>query len=655
MVGASPVDLIKSKIDLVQLVSTYVPGVKKSGRNWWACCPFHNEKTPSFCIWPEDDRWKCFGCGLGGDAFAFVMRQENLDFPGAIKLLAEKAGVQLDDRPRRPEDTARKHRLLELNAAASLWFHAMLLEHPSGAKARAFVDRRNLNHQTVLDFQLGYAPESWDGLRNHLVERGYSPDEQLATGVLHESERGQPYDRFRNRLIYPIRDVTGHIVAFGGRDLGEEKKSAKFINSPQTDLFDKSATLYALDKAKNGIRDRDQVIIVEGYADAIMAHQYGETNVVCSMGTSLTERQLEQIKRLTTNLVLALDPDTAGDIAADRGVEIGQQVFDRELVPVLSVSGLVRLESRLKADIRVMSLPRGKDPDEVIHEDLELWRQLVTQALPLMEYKFQQIVAKHDLTNAKGKAELVDELGTELALIPDRLQQHHYIGRLAQRLAGVAGTFQLREADLHEAVTRARQRKQAQMRHAGLKAQGPGLGTRSQDSPEQTYDGDGAADRQAPTARPDTAMPLRLDAEDFLVMRALRYLDDAHLWSQNLRAEEVVKTENREVVQFLLARLDEGSAVDEPPESIAQHMGYLQQLAELEPEIPEEQRAGEFERLVLKLREQAAVRKQVERATLLAQTDGDRARDVEVGALDDLAALHLSKFELGQRTVLTRN
>lgn len=655
MVGAGPVDLIKSKIDLVQLVSTYVAGVKKSGRNWWACCPFHNEKTPSFCIWPEDDRWKCFGCGLGGDAFAFVMRQENLDFPGALKLLAEKAGVQLDDRPRRPEDTARKRRLLELNAAASLWFHSMLLEHPSGAKARDFVDRRNLNHQTVLDFQLGYAPDSWDSLRNHLTERGYSPDEQLATGVLHESDRGQPYDRFRNRLIYPIRDAAGHIVAFGGRDLGEEKKSAKFINSPQTELFDKSATLYALDRAKNGIRERDQVIIVEGYADAIMAHQYGENNVVCSMGTSLTERQLEQIKRLTTNLVLALDPDTAGDIAADRGVEIGQQVFDRELVPVISVSGLVRLESRLKADIRVMSLPRGKDPDEVIHEDLQLWQRLANEALPLMEYKFQQIVGKHDLTNAKGKAELVDELGMELALIPDRLQQHHYIGRLAQHLAGVAGTFQLREADLHEAVTTARQRKQAQLRKTGARAQSSVFQDRDQGTTEQTHDGSEVPDRQAPHARPQTSIPLGLDAEDFLVMRALRYLDDALLWSQNLRADEVVKTENREVVQFLLTGLEKGPITDEPPESIAQHMAYLQQLAELEPEIPEDKRAGEFERLVLKLREQAAVRKQAERATLLAQTDGDRARDVEVGALDDLAALHLSKFELGQRTVLTRN
>jgi DNA primase len=654
MVAASPVDRIKSKIDLVQLVSTYVPGLKKSGRNWWACCPFHNEKTPSFCIWPEDDRWKCFGCGAGGDVFAFVMRQENLDFPGALKLLAEKAGVPLEDRPRRPEDTARKRRLLDLHAAASLWFHSMLLEHPCGAKARDFVERRHLTHQTVLDFQLGYAPDAWDSLRSHLLERGYSIEEQLAAGVLHESDRGQPYDRFRDRLIYAIRDAGGHIVAFGGRDLGEDKKAAKFINSPQTELFDKSATLYALDRAKNAIRQRDQVIVVEGYADAIMAHQYGETNVVCSMGTSLTERQLEQIKRLTTNLVLALDPDTAGDIAAGRGVEVGQQVFDRELVPVLTMTGLVRMESRLKADIRVMSLPRGKDPDEVIYEDLDLWRRLVGEALPLMEYKFQQIVAKHDLTNAKGKAELVEELGSELALIPDRLQQHHYIGRLVQRLAGTAGTFQLREADLHEAVTRARQRRQAQLRSAARNQEPQARGQEAGDTRQEPEPGSDAAGARPPVPGADGAAPLRLEPEDFLVMRALRYLDDAHLWSQNLRTEEVVKSENREVLRFLLARLEKQSAAGDPPESIAQHVRYLQQLAELEPEIPEDKRAAEFDRLVLKVREQAAVRKQAERATLLAQTDGDRARDVEVGALDDLATLHASKFELGQRTLLTR-
>ena len=628
MAAGSPVDLIKAKIDLVQLAAARLPDLHKRGRNWWACCPFHNEKTASFCIWPEDGRWKCFGCGESGDVFSFVMRDQNLSFADALKALAEKAGVELDDRPRRPEDSALKKRLLELHAAASVWFQKQLLEHPSAAHARAFVERRNLTHQTVLDFQLGYAPDSWDGLRSHLVQQGYAVDEQLAAGVLHESDRGQPYDRFRNRLIYPIKDGGGHIIAFGGRDLGEEKRSAKFINSPQTELFDKSATLYALDRAKNDIRSRDQVIVVEGYADAIMAHQYGETNVVCSMGTSLTERQLEQIKRLTTNLILALDPDTAGDIAAGRGVEIGQQVFDRELVPVLSVNGLVRLEARLKADIRVMSLPRGKDPDEVIHEDLAVWRSCVEKALPLLEYKFEQIVAKHDLADARSKSALVDELGAELALIPDRIQQKHYMGRLADRFGGKAGPLQLREEDLHEAVTRARQRRQGADRAKAAPA-----------SPAAEF----------------RSVPLRLDCEDFLVMRALRYLDDTPMWSQTLRTDEVVKTENREVLQFLLNHRQPGSGPGELPEPVAQHMAYLQDLAAREPEIPEPSRAAEFDRLVLKLHEQAAARKQAERATLLSQTPDGRVREVEVGALQDLDALHTSKAELGRRTLLTHS
>lgn len=634
MAVASPVDLIKSKLDLVQLVGGYVPGLKKSGRNWWACCPFHNEKTPSFCIWPEDDRWKCFGCGLGGDAFAFVMRQENLDFPGAIKLLAEKTGVQLDDRPRRPEDNSHRRRLLELNSAASLWFHHMLLDDSSAAGAREFVERRNLNRQTVLDFQLGYAPDSWDGLRNHLRDNGYAVEEQLAAGVLHESDRGQPYDRFRNRLIYPIRDGGGHIIAFGGRELGDAKRSAKFINSPQTELFDKSATLYGLDRAKNAIRQRDQVIVVEGYADAIMAHQYGETNVVCSMGTSLTEKQLEQIKRLTTNVVLALDPDIAGDIAAGRGVEVSQQVFDRELVPVLSVTGLVRLETRLKADIRVMNLPRGKDPDEVIHEDLELWQRLVGEALPLMEYKFQQIVARHDLRDAKSKTALVDDLGAELALVPDRMQQAHYIGRLTQHVGGLAGTYQLREADLHEAVTRARLRKQAAVRRS---APAP------DDAPQTT------------PVLPRPAGLVGMDAEDFLVMCALRYLDDAHMWSQNLRTDELVKSENREVLQFLLSHDAHSWQADDVPEGIMQHLAYLQELAGQVPDIPESSRAAEFEMLILRLREQAALRAQAERATLLSHSEDGRARDVELGAIADLEKWRESNLELSRRTVLTRN
>lgn len=636
MAAGSPVDVIKARVDLVQLVASRLPDLHKRGRNWWACCPFHSEKTASFCIWPEDGRWKCFGCGESGDIFSFVMRDQNLTFADALKQLAEKAGVELDDRPRRPEDDARKRRLLELHAAASLWFQKMLLEHPSGEHARAFIERRNLTHQTVLDFQLGFAPDSWDGLRSHLNQLGYSLEEQLAAGVLHESDRGQPYDRFRNRLIYPIRDGGGHIVAFGGRDLGEEKRSAKFINSPQTDLFDKSATLYALDRAKSAIRQRDQVIVVEGYADAIMAHQYGETNVVCSMGTSLTERQLEQIKRLTTNLILALDPDTAGDIAAGRGVEIGQQVFDRELVPVLSVTGLVRLEARLKADIRVMSLPRGKDPDEVIHEDIELWRRCVEQALPLLEYKFEQIVARHDLSDARSKSSLVDELGAELALIPDRIQQKHYTDKLAQQLSSLAGPQQFRVGDLHEAVTRARQRQQAASRshNTSRSLQPPGIET-------------AIADHVTP-------VPLRLDFEDFLVMRALRYLDDAPLWSQNLRTDEVVKSENREVLQFLLNRPQPDSNV-EPPEPIARHMAFLRELAAREPEIPEPSRAAEFDRLILKLHEQAVARKQAERATLLSQTPDVRARDVELAAVPDLEALHASKAELGRRTLLTHS
>ncbi|HEX6512307.1 MAG TPA: toprim domain-containing protein, partial [Chloroflexota bacterium] len=465
----------------------------------------------------------------------------------------------------------------------------------------------------------------WDGLRSHLADRGYAVEEQLAAGVLHESDRGQPYDRFRNRLIYPIRDAGGHIIAFGGRELGDDKRGAKFINSPQTELFDKSATLYALDRAKNAIRQRDQVIVVEGYADAIMAHQYGETNVVCSMGTSLTERQLEQIKRLTTSLVLALDPDTAGDIAAGRGVEVGQQVFDRELVPVLSMTGLVRLEARLKADIRVMNLPRGKDPDEVIHEDLELWRRRVDEALPLLEYKFQQIVAKHDLGNARSKTELVDDLGAELALIPDRLQQAHYIGKLTQHVAGLAGAFQLREADLHEAITKARLRR---MRNTA----------------------------KAPAPTPASAdRPSKPDAEDFLVMYALRYLDDAPLWSQNLRTEEVVKSENREVLQFLRTHADAESDVSELSDAIALHVAHLQEQAAREPEVPADRRAYVFEQLLLNLRRDAAKRRQDERATLLAQNADGRLRDIESGALADLQALYETQTELSRRTLLTHN
>ncbi|MDE3078256.1 MAG: toprim domain-containing protein, partial [Chloroflexota bacterium] len=364
-------------------------------------------------------------------------------------------------------------------------------------------------------------------------------------------------------------------------------------NSPQTELFDKSATLYALDRAKKGIRSMDRAIVVEGYMDAIMAHQHGVTNAVCSMGTSLTERQVEQIKKLTTNLVLALDPDTAGDIAAGRGVEIGEQTFDQELVPVPLVSGLVRLERRLKADIRVMELPRGKDPDEVIHESLGEWQRLVDQALPLLDYKFQRILDKHNLAEAKGIAEAVAELGTELAMVPDRIQQKYYADKLAERLSRLAGPLQFRVTDLHEAVARARRKQQSAARRQGAETRGQGMGEEGQRTEASPRDeGTGGGDRgtegggpQPPAPDASTAVRMRLDAEDYLVMRALRYLDAADLWRKNLKAEEIVKSANREILEYLSAHLSDGPAAeldhcpDDLPEALFHHLELLRTLA----------------------------------------------------------------------------
>jgi DNA primase len=365
-----------------------------------------------------------------------------------------------------------------------------------------------------------------------------------------------------------------------------------------------------------------------------MAHQHAEDNAVCSMGTSLTEPQLEQIKRLTTNVILALDPDTAGDIAMARGVEVGEQVFDRELVPVLSVNGLVRMEARLKADIRVMSLPRGQDPDEVIHEDVELWRRLVREAQPLLDYKFQQILSRHDLTQARDKAAAAAELATELRSVPDPIIRAHYVQRLATAL-------NVGEADLKLAINQAPAHRPRASRIA------------SEPPPDVTANGPDSSQNH-PVIRPISAQSPRLDPEDFLVMRALRYLDEAHLWSQNLRTDEVVKSENREVLQFLLQGLNQATPPDVLPEAVASHVAYLREMAAREPEIPADSLPAEFELLILSLRRHNAMRKQAERATLLSQAAGGRSRDVEAAALDDLAALHLHQTELNRRTLLTR-
>ncbi len=428
----SVVDEIKDRLDIVEVIQPYVP-LKKAGRNYKGLCPFHAEKTPSFVVFQETGTWHCFGaCGTGGDVFSFIMKQENIDFTEALQTLAQRAGVELEARtPQAAEAEKRLDLLRQILKTAANYFHHLLFHSDEAVRARAYLEKRGLNRETIDRFQVGYALDQWDGLLRFLTSRRYAVEDVHETGLIIEREDGSGYyDRFRGRVVFPIRDQRGRVIGFGGRILGEGVP--KYLNSPQTPLFDKSSLLFGLDQAKAGIRTVGEAVIVEGYMDVLMAHQHGINNVVAQMGTALTEAQLKQLKRHTQRFVLALDSDVAGDQATLRGLDVARQVMDREVVPVPTPRGLIRFEERLAADIRIVSLPPGRDPDEVIRESPSQWAQLIGRSKPVMDYYFEALTADLDLATAKGKAEAVRVLGPLVADLGDRVQRTHYLQQLAR-------------------------------------------------------------------------------------------------------------------------------------------------------------------------------------------------------------------------------
>ena len=432
----SVIDDVKQRLDIVQVVSEYTK-LQKSGRNYRALCPFHSEKNPSFFVFPERQSWHCFGaCGTGGDIFSFTMKKEGVDFAQALHLLANKAGVSLvaPATPEKQTQNKEREKLFEVNEATAEYYHHLLLNTSVGEIARNYLTRRGLLPETIKNFQLGFAPEGWDTLKQYLKDKGYEEAELLAAGLLVEREDKNNYDRFRNRLMFPIRDIQGKILGFGARALDDSLP--KYLNSPKTPVFDKSSSLYGIDRAKTAIRQKDQAVIVEGYIDVLTAHQHGYYNVVASMGTAMTERQLAIIKKLTRNLILALDADAAGEEAVARSGEIVDQML--ALPPLdycLMGDDFYENYDKIRGfEVKVFVLPQGKDPDEVIKEDASQWQKLIADAKPMIDFIFGTGIAKVDVRSAKDKSAFVEKQLPLLSKIKDPIRQAHYIERLARLL-----------------------------------------------------------------------------------------------------------------------------------------------------------------------------------------------------------------------------
>ena len=409
-----PSEEIKDRLDIAELIQEYIP-LKKAGANFKACCPFHNEKTPSFMVSPDKQIWHCFGCSKGGDIFAFVMEMEGLEFVDALKMLARKTGVQLRA-PANPQQQSKRAKIMEILELTAEFWHQSLLKSKSGQAARDYLEERKVSTESIETFNLGYSPNLWDALSNFLHKKGFQDQDILDAGLIIKRENKDGfYDRFRNRLMFPIADGQGNVVGFGGRIMPgpEEDQGAKYINSPQTMVYDKSRVLYGLDKAKSEMRRLDYAVIVEGYMDAIAAHQAGTKNVVASSGTALTLEQINLVKRYTPNIILAFDMDLAGNEAAKRGIDVAL------------AQGL---------NVKVATMPEGMDPDDCIKKDLKLWQKTLKEAKAIMEFYFATTFQDLDPTKVEDKKKATATLIPVIANIADEVEKAHYIQKLAQRL-----------------------------------------------------------------------------------------------------------------------------------------------------------------------------------------------------------------------------
>lgn len=397
------IELIKQKLSIVDLISEYLP-LKKAGVNFKALCPFHNEKTPSFMVSPERGIWRCFGCNHGGDHFTFLMEKEGMEFKEALEYLAKKAGVVLKNKPKKKDV---RDRLFEVNLKAQEFFHYMFLKHEIGERARKYLQARGINKGAIEQFGIGYAPNSWESLSKFLLKRGFSKEELITSGLSIPSSKSF-YDRFRARITFPLIDTRDRVIGFAGRVL--DKDEPKYINSPQTPIFDKSNFLFGLNLAKAEIKQKNSAVLVEGEIDVMLSHQSGVKHAVASKGTGLTSGQIDLVKKYTDTISLCFDTDLAGDAGARRGIEIADS------------AGL---------NIKVIQLSGGKDPAEIIISAPNDWQQAISEAVPVYDYYIHSSLKRYDLKSPAEFRKVAAELIPVWAKISDNILREHYIQKLA--------------------------------------------------------------------------------------------------------------------------------------------------------------------------------------------------------------------------------
>jgi len=544
------IDEVKQRTDIVEVVSQYA-SLKKAGRNLTALCPFHSEKHPSFFVYPEQQSWHCFGaCSTGGDVFSFIMKKQGIDFGDALRLLAQRAGVTLSSRFGQDAGRDEKERLYQANEAAARYFHDLLLNSPDAETARKYVASRGLTSKTIVDFQLGFSLNKWEGLKQHLTDMGYSEKELLEAGLIVEAE-GKTHDRFRNKLMFPIHDLRGHIVGFGARVLDDSLP--KYINSPQTPTFDKSSSLYGINLAAAAIRQQDTAVIVEGYMDVITAHQNGFNNVIASMGTSVTEKQVNILRKLTRNMVLALDADTAGEEAMLRGVGY---------------------ENTLEAEVKVMVLPKGKDPDDVIKENTETWSQLLADARAIMYYTFTMVTADLDMTKEENQILAATKLLKIITNTKDSVRLDRYLRKL-ENVTGIS------YRKLEEALSKIKQESKARR-------------------PRQEV--------ITRTVRSLVSSPI----EEYCLALLLQH-PELKAQSEGLSAEYFENSENREIFVAWQQANDPSSLKDKLDSAIWEHLDSL-----IRKSLPANQIEQKYASCVLRLREKFLRSLETKRGAMLA-------------------------------------